>query len=122
MIINLPFQWYNFYRKGGKITELTKNSETVLWVLYKIYKQRINSGSSIVDAIKFSNDTYETSFELWQILKVDYEFGINSLKNKGLVKKDILNNVKLTEDAIALCENRKWTLTKEILNTVSNFI
>lgn len=101
---------------------LTKNSETVLFALYKIYKQRIKAGMPIERAIKFDSSTYQISSDLWQKLEIDFDYAINNLKSMKLVTKDILGSVKLTEDAIFLCENRKWDMAKETVEWITKLI
>lgn len=96
---------------------LSKNSEKYLCYVYKEYLKRRKNNVPDVDARTFSD-----SFSVKQ-LKLpasDIELLLQELNSKKYIKRNIIGDFKLSDDAIVYMENRFKNDAKEILDILSN--
>lgn len=101
---------------------MTKDTEKLLCLLYKMYLERINSGVSKYDAIYFANYS-SLSNEIHKTLdSEEYWFCINEFKKIGFTQNYTDGGIRLLFPAIAYMENRCGKNILDVIDTISKFI
>lgn len=92
------------------MANLTRSAKKSLAILYKEYRQRLESGQRKPQAVYFSE--YE------DIVSDNRE----ELKAAGYIQTDIIGGISLTDKAIILMENQTIDAIRDLLSFGSQFI
>jgi len=94
-------------RNEGTMADLTRSAKDSLATLYSEYRQRIKNGQGKEQAGYFPNCAGSLSESR------------KELKAAGYIQIDVVGNVRLTDKAIILMENKKKDAIKEGLSFLS---
>lgn len=97
--------------------ELTKEAKGAIAAIYSTYEARRKAGQSKNSATYFS---YETTDGRDVCQKA--EDSSQELKAAGLIKKDVLGGITLTDRGIIFMENKTANTIKEWLSFLAQFI
>lgn len=102
--------------------EITKESEKLLYCMYKIYLERRESGISRADAKEFEDGFYKNDKHLMKWNDSDVSDCLSELQSCGYIRTDILDNARLEDTTINYMENRFKNGAKEFFDFLTNFI
>ena len=99
---------------------LTRDADYMVCSLYKEYLSRVKNGSSKSKAKCFIKS--EINSLVPKVNSDDVGDLAEELKSKGLLSKDILDNVEFTSDGIIYMENRFLNKADKVLEYLSYLI
>lgn len=107
------------------MTDLTRDSYKVLCLMYDLYQKKVKGGISKTQAKEFEDGFYKGEKKLAKWHEDDVEAALQELSDKNYLTADILDNHRLTDQAIITMENKLKENASEILEvlgTLSNFV
>ncbi|MCM1232857.1 MAG: hypothetical protein NC489_22255 [Ruminococcus flavefaciens] len=101
---------------------ITKDAETIICFIYKLYLERRKSGESKSGSRRFSDDFYKSDRKLSKWHENDVYECLTELKRKGYIKMYINGDIELLDNTIVYMESRFKNGLSEVLEVLSKFI
>lgn len=102
------------------MTELTKDADKVICCVYKEYLERRKSGMSKSQAKEFDGNFYRNVKALSKWNSADVSDTLQELHNKQYIKKNIIGDFSLLDDAVVYMENRFKNGLSEVMDFISS--
>lgn len=102
------------------MTELTKDADKVICCVYKEYLERRKSGMSKSQAKEFDGNFYRNVKALSKWNSSDVSDTLQELHNKQYIKKNIIGDFSLLDDAVVYMENRFKNGLSEVMDFISS--
>lgn len=100
--------------------ELTKDADKLICCLYREYLEKRKSGISKADAKEFEGNFYKNVKVLSNWNSSDVSETLQELHGKKLLKKNVLGDFSLNDEAIIYMENRFKNGLNEVMDFISN--
>lgn len=98
---------------------MTNNSKTMFAFIYKTYKERQKTLGSCTAANMFDNNIFSSDNILSSWSNADIEHALCELKNESIIKRNIIGDFWLTDNAISKMESQMKDTLNEILDIIS---
>ena len=100
--------------------ELTKDADKLICCIYKEYLEKRKSKVPKLEAKEFEGNFYKDIKALSNWSDPDISETLQELHDKKYVKKDVLGDFILNDDAIIYMENRFKDGLKEVMDFISS--
>lgn len=101
---------------------ITKDSEKVIYCIYKMYLESRKQGKSKYDSRRFEEDFYLNDKDLSKWHDSDISDCMLELARNGYIKIYIGGNFELLDSTIVYMENRFKNGLKDVVDVISKFV
>ena len=98
---------------------MSKDTNTILCFIYKIYLQRLKSGISRTQSNNFDDSIFKSDKRLSKWADEDINHYLTELHNQELIHRNILGEFSLTDNGIMQMENRFHDDLNSVLDILS---